>query len=219
VVIADTLDDYEVPIETVERVFGKRLAKYGIPSRMFWQLWITECERDTAYMVFTGRPETTTTSKWLVIMPRLLWQIGVPADEIKDFLVEEDVQAVAHAYDWELRPRKGFQEMLQILKEGGIKFKALSSADPRKIKHYFKTYGDIVPEEDVVDSTNKGGKKPQIQPYEWTWNKWKAEQPDEELVFAGECLLLTTMALAADFTATFQSGRDRGMPSSRFLYS
>ena len=137
-------------------------------------------------MVFAGRPETTTTSKWIVIMPRLLWQIGVPKDEIKDFLVEEDVKAVADAYDWGLRPRKGFQEMLQTLRDGGIKFKALSSADPKKIKHFFKSHGDLVPEEDVVDSTGKGGKKPQIEPYEWTYKKWKAEQPDEELVFAGK---------------------------------
>lgn len=182
----DSTDDYEAPIEAVEKHFGKRLAKYGIPARTFWQLWITECERDTAYMVFAGRPETTTTSKWIVIMPRLLWQIGVPKDEIKDFLVEEDVKAVADAYDWGLRPRKGFQEMLQTLRDGGIKFKALSSADPKKIKHFFKSHGDLVPEEDVVDSTGKGGKKPEIEPYEWTYKKWKAEQPDEELVFAGK---------------------------------
>ena len=139
-------------------------------------------------MVFTGRPETTTTSKWAVIMPRLLWQLGVSREGIKEFQVEEDIKYVADAYDWGLRPRKGFQEMLQILKDGGIKFKALSSADPKKIKHYFKTYGNLVPEEDVVDSTGKGGKKPQIQPYEWTMNKWKKEYPDEELIFAGMSL-------------------------------
>jgi 2-haloacid dehalogenase len=137
-------------------------------------------------MVFTGGPKVPNKERWKMIFPRVLYQSGIPPEEIDAFASDEDIEYMVDQYLYALKPRPGLAEMLQTLKEGGIEFWCCSGASVDRVKNYFDRAGIEMPRERIWDVTPVGVHKPNLAVYKALMAEWQEKKPGEVMIFGGE---------------------------------
>ncbi|KAL7421488.1 hypothetical protein Q5752_004375 [Cryptotrichosporon argae] len=185
--IVGTCFSYSAGEEAIQAKLGPLLAKHGLSARVIFQLWLATHERDGAYMFTTKRPhiQGKGMSGWSITLPRILFQAGIPPDEIDAYLKNEDVEYILDEYLYNLHPRPGLAEMLETLEAGGIEFWACSGASTERVQTYFERAGIPLSPERIwdVQKTDLGLHKPHLEVYEYLLKERRAKNPDEVLIF------------------------------------
>lgn len=179
--------------EAVQLRFGPKLAQYNLTAKVFFHFWLVTSERDSVYMLMTHRPSDTMLDRFSSILPRVLYQAGVPPSAIPGFYTQEDVENIIDAYLHHMRARPGLRDMLQTLKDGGVDFYACSDATPERVKGYFRQAGlleEFLPDERIVSVASELGKdKPEEEVYQEVMKRYKKDG-DDVMIFGGELLSL-----------------------------
>jgi len=181
---ADTpADGYEAPIEALTERFGAKLEKYGLPPQLFFHAVQLASERDCVYLGLVGRPKKSITERWVENFAKTLYQAGLTREQADEVFDKEDVEYVLDVWLYSMKPRPGFEEMLQIYKDAGIEFYAASNAVPDRVKEYFKKAGIKIAEDRIADFTSVGVDKPAREPYQFLMDKYGDK--DETVIFQG----------------------------------
>ena len=137
-------------------------------------------------MEYTHRPQAHV-DRWRAVLPRVLFQAGVPPQAIDGFYTDADVDAIMHTYQYGLQPRPGLKEMLATLKAGGIEFNTCSNASPDRVRSFFSKAGIEIDDARVCDVTSRVGvKKPRLEVYRTLMEECERKNPGQVVIFGGE---------------------------------
>lgn len=117
-------------------------------------------ERDYSYLSQTNqyKPFTTVIKHSFY---RNLWFAGVESPET--FASPEDVDALLAAWQ-KLVPREGLKEMMQKLRENGVRVYAATDAGAARVKGYFDTAEIEFPLDCILSGDDVGAGKPEKVP-------------------------------------------------------
>lgn len=175
----------------MEARLGPKLKKYGIPSKLLFYAWMCGTERDYSYL-----SQIKQYKRFFDILSntltRVLFQAGVPAEDLDGFYTEEDLEYIKAQY-LKLRPREGLGEMMQTLRDGGFEVWCCSDANPDRVKGYFDNAGVEMPLDHILSADMVKAGKPEPEVYKFAREKAGADKPGEVSVFAGEFCLSTVI--------------------------
>jgi phosphoglycolate phosphatase-like HAD superfamily hydrolase len=138
-------------------------------------------------MYLASRPKRSMTEDYKSILPRILFQIGIPVAEIPGLCTEDDVEYIVHQMMYQLVPRPGLREMMSILEEGGVEFWACSGASAERVQHYFELAGIPFDARRIWEDSTLGVHKPNRKVYEALKEDMEKRAPGQVGIFVGEC--------------------------------
>ncbi|WVW78615.1 haloacid dehalogenase, type II [Kwoniella bestiolae CBS 10118] len=199
--VVGTCFSYDNGAEAVQARLGHKLAKYGIPSKLLFYAWVCGTERDYSYLsqIKQYKPFFDILSNTL---KRVLFQAGIPAEELDDFFTAEDVEYIREEYK-KLKPRPGLKEMMQTLRDGGFEVWCCSDANVDRVKGYFDHAGVEMPLDHILSADMVKAGKPEPEVYKFAREKAGSDKPGEVSIFAASHAWDTAAAKAAGFQTAY----------------
>ncbi|OCF76786.1 haloacid dehalogenase, type II [Kwoniella mangroviensis CBS 8886] len=192
---------YDNGAEALQARLGHKLAKYGIPTKLLFYAWVCGTERDYSYLsqIKQYKPFFEILSNTLT---RVLFQAGIPAEDLEGFFTAEDVEYIREEYK-KLKPRPGLKEMMQTLREGGFEVWCCSDANVDRVKGYFDHAGVEMPLDHVLSADMVKAGKPEPAVYKFAREKAGSDQPGEVSVFAASHAWDIAAAKSAGFLTAY----------------
>lgn len=116
---------------------------------------------------------------------RVLFQAGVPADQLDNFWTKEDMDYIRAEY-LKLKARPGLAEMMKTLRDGGFEVWCASDANVDRVKGYFDGAGVDMPMDHIISADLVKAGKPEPEVYQYVREKAGSNAQGEISVFAGE---------------------------------
>ncbi|WWC59404.1 haloacid dehalogenase, type II [Kwoniella dejecticola CBS 10117] len=199
--VVGTCFSYDNGAEAVQTRLGHKLAKYGIPTKLLFYAWVCGTERDYSYLsqIKQYKPFFDILSSTL---KRVLFQAGIPAEDLEDFFTAEDVEYIREEYK-KLKPRPGLAEMMQTLRDGGFEVWCCSDANVDRVKGYFDKAGVPMPLDHILSADMVKAGKPEPAVYKFAREKAGSDKPGEVSVFAASHAWDIAAAKSAGFSTAY----------------
>ncbi|WVQ74667.1 haloacid dehalogenase, type II [Cryptococcus sp. DSM 104548] len=199
--VVGTCFSYDNGALALQTRLGPKLAAHGISPKLLFYAWVCGTERDYSYLsqIKQYKPFFAILANTLT---RVLFQAGVPEEELDGFFTQEDVDYMMAEYQ-ALTPRPGLAEMMTTLREGGFEVWCCSDANVDRVKGYFDRAGVEMPLDHILSADMVKAGKPEAAVYKFAREKAGSDQPGEVSVFAASHAWDTAAAKAAGFLTAY----------------